>query len=122
MTRCKCGGTFLAVPMLDGLRCDRCGAVLSGDTAKIDNSDSSGLDLSTLYSEERLRSIRGVSMSSLTIGTPSKGAISIIFPPFCTIEEQHALIYAELSVLKYAKDRVGELGLDIYSSRGKKDE
>lgn len=108
--------------MLDGLRCNKCGTVLSCDTSKIDTEDAPGLDLSAIYSEDRLKSIRGVPMSSLSIGTPSKGAINIIFPPFCTVEEQHALIDAELEVLRHAKDKVQSLGLDIYSSRGKKDE
>jgi len=118
---CKCGGTFRSIEGLEGMQCDKCGKIVSGATDMLNPNPGDSCKLETCYSEERLKPLRGVSMSSLVIGTPSKGCLTVVYPPNLSASEQKALIDSELGLLKYAKDKVKELGLDIYSSKARKE-
>jgi len=119
MIACKCGGEFVAISGLEGLLCNKCGKSISGDVDSLGTVSEAGYDPATAYADERLKSIRGVSMSSLVIGTPSKGCLTVQFPPYLSATEQKALVDSELAVLKYAKEQVTALGLDIYSKAKK---
>lgn len=110
--KCSCGGVYNLIEGMEGYFCDRCGSfkdeILSGPD---------GVDVSSLYVEERLKSIRGVPVNRITIGSESKGRLEISIPIYITHEEQKAIIGKHLDLMEYAKNEIERRGLDIMPAR-----
>lgn len=112
---CKCGGTFHAIPGLAGSFCNKCNAW----TDSVFPEDTT---LSNVYNIERIKNIRGLPITEITIGSESKGRIKISMPAYATEEESKKIIDMNLELLRYTKQKIEDAGIDIYVSRGKKDE
>lgn len=107
--KCSCGGTLIKVEGLDGYSCDKCGMFVESTTEFEPFSPD--------YSEEKLKSIRGVPVNRITIGSESKGRIEVSIPIFVTLEEQKEIINQQLSLLEYTKAQIQERDLDIMPKR-----
>ena len=116
LMKCKCGGIFRKLPDLDGMYCDKCDEYT--DITLVDGSDA---DMEKIYDAERIKAIRGVPTTELTIGSETKGRCKVVIPTYCTKEEAESLINMQLDYLSYLKDEIDKRHLDIYSSRGKKE-
>lgn len=108
--KCACGGTFVHIDGLEGYQCDNCGAYRD---SLWDDSESFKPD----YSEEKMKSIRGIPVNRITIGSESKGRVEISIPIFVTFEEQKEIINQQLSLLEYTKAQILERNLDIMPKR-----
>lgn len=69
------------------------------------------------YSEEKMKSIRGIPVNRIIIGSESKGRVEISIPIFVTYEEQKKIIDQQLSLLEYTKALIQEKNLDIMPKR-----
>lgn len=76
---------------------------------------------SDIFSEERTKHLRGVPVQSMTIGSETKGRIVVQIPCSATKEESKFLIDCALDNMQYLKEQIISRGLDIYTSRGKKE-
>lgn len=114
--KCECGGTFSRSDGLEGAFCDKCGKFVENFIP------DEGVDVDRLYSLERIGSIRGVPVNEIKIGSETKGRLEICIPAYATKEEAKAIVDIYLDVLQYTKEQIDGRGLDIYSSRGKKNE
>lgn len=110
MIKCNCGGTFRPIEGLNGLWCDNpdCGAYRDGVEQK---------SVESSYTEDKLKSIRGVPVNRIIIGSESKGRLEISIPIFVSREEQKALIEQQLDLLQYTKEQIASRGLDIMPKR-----
>lgn len=113
MQTCECGGRFEQLADLDGLFCNECGKHIEG-VITFDESDKA---LRHLYSEDRAKVVRGVPMHYLKLGSETKGRIEISIPCYATNAESVALVDKQLALMKYAKDQVEVLDLDIFTGR-----
>jgi len=114
--KCECGGTYTKSEGLEGAFCDKCGKFIEKYV------DDEELDLEHLYSLERIGSIRGVPVNEIKIGSETKGRLEICIPAYATEYEARAIVDMYLRVLEYTKNQIDAKSLDIYSSRGKKNE
>lgn len=113
-SKCSCGGTFVHIEGLEGYQCDCCGAYRDS----IDGfSESVESNFKPDYSEEKMKSIRGVPVNRIIIGSESKGRVEISIPIFVTYEEQKKIIDLQLSLLEYTKAQILEKNLDIMPKR-----
>lgn len=112
MNKCECGGDLYTLDDLDGMFCSKCNKhVEVNESDMIDNPLSGG------FTESRAKIMRGVPMNYIRIGSETKGRIEIAIPCYFTPEESRKIIDLRLSDLKYAKDEIDRLGLDIYTGR-----
>lgn len=117
----NCGKSLVIKEGLEGLWCPdpKCGYY--------DPSDPSSEDIlatgnaKEIFSEDRVKHLRGVPMDIFTIGSEAKGRIQIQIPCGCTKAERRFLINNAIDDLEYLKNTIDEKHLDIYSSRGKKE-
>ena len=116
MLTCECGGTFKKIEGLEGCYCDKCNAWSSEEIC-----ESAPVSIEKLYLPERIKDIRGIPLNAITIGSESKGRVAISIPSYATPEEAKQVISMYLDLLQYTKDEIDRRGLDIYSSRGKKE-
>lgn len=107
--KCSCGGTFSRIEGLEGYTCDTCGAYRE----TLWETENYHPD----YSEEKLKTIRGVPVNRIIIGSESKGRIEVSVPIFVTYEEQKEIINQQLSLLEYTKAQILERNLDILPKR-----
>ena len=106
MIKCACGGDFCPEDGLEGLFCNKCGAYMKYESATKD-----------LYSDDKLKSIRGVPVNRIILGSESKGRIEVSVPMYASWAEQKALIDQQLLLLKYAKKKAEQMDLDIMPKR-----
>lgn len=113
-SKCSCGGTYTHIEGLEGYQCDRCGAYVDdiGFSAYVTDRE-----YKPDYSEEKMKTIRGVPVNRITIGSESKGRVEISIPIFVTFEEQKKIINQQLSLLEYTKAQILERDLDIMPKR-----
>jgi hypothetical protein len=114
----KCKGNLVIKDGLDGLFCENESCKYWVD--KTPSQEELLTNTSEMFSEDRVKHLRGVPMIQMTIGSEVKGRISIQMPCSCTKAERRTLINEYLDDLQYLKSAVEERGLDIYSSRGGK--
>lgn len=112
MNRCECGGEFQTLEDLEGMFCSKCNKYLDEEESK-----DMGHPMSSLYSESRARVMRGVPMMYIRIGSETKGRIEIPIPSYATPDESRKLIDTALGYMKYTKDEIDRLELDIYTTR-----
>lgn len=115
----KCGGQLIKHEELLGLFCTnpKCG-YYTEEEPKLDDYIT---DAKTIFSEERVKHLRGVPVDTITIGSETKGRVQIQIPCGCTKAERRVLIDAMLDDLEYLKTQIESRGMDIYTSRGKKE-
>ena len=108
MTRkCSCGGSFEYIEGLEGLWCDTCGANVPDFTKGVESS----------FTDDKLKSVRGVPVNRIIIGSESKGRLEITGPIFLSFEEQNRLVDQQIALLEYTKSQIAEKGLDIMPKR-----
>ena len=108
MTRkCSCGGHFEYIEGLEGLWCDTCGANVPDFTKGVESS----------FTDDKLKSVRGVPVNRIIIGSESKGRLEITAPIFLSFEEQKRLVDQQIALLEYTKSQIAEKGLDIMPKR-----
>ena len=112
--RCICGGTFRKVEGLDGLFCDICGVHKDSPQLQIPTIDRA---VEKSYTEEKLKSIRGVPVNRIIIGSESKGRLEISVPIFVSKEEQKLIIDQQLDLLEYAKHEIERRKIDMMPKR-----
>lgn len=117
LMKCKCGGIFRKLPDLEGMYCDKCDAYT--DIEIVNETDAT---VGSIYDPERAKQFRGTPMTELTIGSETRGRCKVTIPAYCTKEEGESLINMQLDYLTYLKQQIEERKLDIYSTRGKKEE
>ena len=125
MTQCECGGTFVKIEGLEGMYCEKCNNWVPENDNSIPASlveDNVYTKVGKLYDVDRIRAIRGVPLNEICIGSETKGRVKISIPSYATPEEAKALISINLDLLQYTKNEIERRGLDIFSSRGKKNE
>lgn len=115
----KCGSQMVKNEGLDGLFCSnqKCQHYLAEEPG----IDDYITDAKTIFSEERVKHLRGVPVDTITIGSETKGRVQIQIPCGCTKAERRVLIDAMLDDLEYLKTQIESRGMDIYTSRGKKE-
>ena len=109
--KCSCGGVFEKVEGMEGYFCDTCNCF------REDTFDDSVLDVTKMYTEDKLKSIRGVPVNRITIGSESKGRLEISFPIFVSKEEQKALISQQLDLLEFTISEIKNRNIDIIPKR-----
>ena len=107
--KCSCGGSFVQIEGLEGYQCDNCGAYV--------DSIGDSKDFKPDYSEEKMKSIRGVPVNRIIIGSESKGRVEISIPIFVSFEDQKKIIDQQLTLLEYTKAKILEKNLDIMPKR-----
>lgn len=112
--RCICGGTFHKEEGLEGLFCDTCGAFKDSPQLQIPTIDRA---VEKSYTEEKLKSIRGVPVNRIIIGSESKGRLEISVPIFVSKEEQKLIIDQQLDLLEYAKHEIERRKIDMMPKR-----
>lgn len=112
--KCNCGGTFVQIEGLEGYQCDCCGAYVDNI---FQSEDLITTKFAPDYSEEKLKSIRGIPVNRIIIGSESKGRVEISVPIFVSYEDQKKLINQQLSLLEYTKAQILERNLDIMPKR-----
>lgn len=112
-SKCSCGGTYVHIEGLEGYQCDCCGDYKDA----LDLSDFTVPSFKPDYSEEKMKSIRGVPVNRIIIGSESKGRVEISIPIFVSYEEQKKIIEQQLSLLEYTKSLILEKNLDIMPKR-----
>ena len=117
LMRCKCGGIFGELPDLEGMYCDKCGEYT--DIIIIEEDEA---NLTKIYDPDRIKTIRGLPVTELTIGSETKGRCKVVIPAYCTKDEAKKIIDMQVDYLSYLKDEINRKELDIYSTRGKKGE
>lgn len=106
--KCTCGGTFQRIEGLEGYTCDVCGAYRDTLIDTLYQPD---------YSEEKMKSIRGIPVNRIIIGSESKGRVEISIPIFVPFEEQKEIINQQLMLMEYTKAQILERNLDIMPKR-----
>ena len=114
-SKCSCGGTFIHIEGLEGYQCDCCGAYVEALNQGF--SDTLESSFKPDYSEEKMKSIRGVPVNRIIIGSESKGRVEISIPIFVTYDEQKKIIDQQLALLEYTKAQILEKNLDIMPKR-----
>lgn len=117
LMKCKCGGFFQKLPDLEGRYCDKCGEYTDIEIVESDTDSR----ISSIYDPERAKQFRGTPMTELTIGSETRGRCKVTIPAYCTKEEGESLINMQLDYLSYLKREVERRGLDIYSTKGRKE-
>lgn len=110
---CECGGTFEKIEGLEGMFCNKCNAYTPDEPTSTDKT----FEMSSIYSEERLKSIRGVPHSTISIGSETKGRLQVMIPAYCTPSERKYLIDSNIDSLQYALSEIKKRGIDIMPSR-----
>ena len=114
MEKCVCGGTFRKEEGLEGMFCDVCGAFKPSPLSPFPTIDKA---VEKSYTEDKLKSIRGVPVNRIIIGSESKGRLEISVPIFVSKEEQKLLIDQQLDLLEYAKHEIDRRKLDVMPKR-----
>lgn len=104
MFKCSCGGNYMSIEGLEGYTCDSCGAFMNSDPTRD-------------YSEDKLKSIRGIPVNRFIIGSESKGRIEISLPIFLSVDEQKKIIEQQLDLLKFTKEKIKNDDIDIMPNR-----
>lgn len=112
--KCICGGTFRREEGLEGLFCDTCGAFRDSPPPQTLTIDKA---VEKTYTEDKLKSIRGVPVNRIIIGSESKGRLEISVPIFVSKEEQKLIIDQQLDLLEYAKHEIDRRKLDVMPKR-----
>lgn len=113
--KCICGGTFREEEGLEGMFCDVCGAFKPPSIS--DKMITINRAVEKSYTEDKLKSIRGVPVNRIIIGSESKGRLEISVPIFVSKEEQKLLIDQQLDLLEYAKHEIDRRKLDVMPKR-----
>lgn len=109
--KCSCGGEFKIIEGMEGTFCDTCGNHSDlTDTQMVQ-------DVTSKYTEENLKSVRGVPVNRLIVGSESKGRLEISIPIFISHLEQKAIITQQLDLLEYTLNEVKNRGMDIIPKR-----
>lgn len=114
----QCNRRYLVTKQgLDGLWCpdDKCGYFVEH------TFDDASVNPDNIFSEERVRPLRGVPMDTFCIGSEVKGRIQVQIPCGCTKEERRFLIQNAVDDLEFMKTYIAEKNLDIYTTRSKKE-
>lgn len=74
---------------------------------------------SEVFSEEKVKSVRGVPCNQICLGSETKGRLVIQIPCNAQDSERKMLIETAVNDLKYTKECIEKAGIDIYTSRKK---
>ena len=102
---------------LEGYQCDVCGAYVDSLTEYPDFLSELTVEKVPEYTEEKLKSIRGIPVNRIIIGSESKGRVEVSIPIFVSFEDQKKIIRQQLSLLEYTKNLILEKNLDIMPKR-----
>lgn len=104
---------------LEGVFCedDKCGYF----SPEIPSQADIMTDAKQIFSEDRVKYLRGVPCDVFVIGSETKGRIQIQIPVGSSKAERRLVIDSALDDLEYLKDEIDKRKLDIYSTRGKKE-
>ena len=105
--KCSCGGTYERIEGLEGLWCDTCGANVPDFTRGVESS----------FTDDKLKSVRGVPVNRIIISSESKGMLEITAPIFLSFDEQKRLIDQQIALLEYTKSQIQAKNLDIMPKR-----
>lgn len=116
----KCGNFLVKMDGLTGLFCSdkECGYFEEREVIPSDLL----VTPSDIFSEERVKSLRGVPCNKIVLGSETKGRIEIQIPCNASDVDRRTLIEQAVADLKYTKQCIENSGMDIYSARGKKNE
>lgn len=78
-------------------------------------------DAKQIFSEDRVKYLRGVPCDVFTIGSETKGRIQIQIPVGSSKAERRLIIDSVLDDLEYLKAEIDKRELDIYTTKGKKE-
>lgn len=120
MLKCpKCGKQMVIKEGLEGSFCedDKCGYF----SPEIPSQADIMTDAKQIFSEDRVKYLRGVPCDVFVIGSETKGRIQIQIPVGSSKAERRLVIDSALDDLQYLKDEIDKRKLDIYSTRGKKE-
>lgn len=121
---------------MDEKKCQICGFAICSDSAigvyctnpkcrygLLDESDitASESQNTNLFSEESLKSLRGVPCNEIIFGSESKGRIRAVIPVHIPRKNAENIIKELVDILKYGKDYARSIGLDV-SGRGEKND
>lgn len=108
----ECNGILERVGELEGSWCTECGKHFD-----IEIEDTPDVLVRRMYSEDRLKSIRGVPTNRMKIGSETKGRIEVEWPINAEFEEIQAKIDQSVRAMAYFKRKVEEHDLDIFTGR-----
>lgn len=115
----KCGKQMLIKEGLDGVFCedDKCGYYSDETPSQADIVT----DARQIFSEDRVKYLRGVPCDVFIIGSETKGRIQVQIPVGSSKAERRLIIDSALDDLQYLKNEIDKRGLDIYTTKGKKE-
>jgi len=105
---CECGGTFIHMDDSDSLFCDKCGSWSEDDSPRVKGS---------IFSEARLKPLRGVPTNTFSCGSETKGRIQLQIPISATDSEKREMIDSAIDSLKYMLDEIKRKDLDIFTGK-----
>lgn len=111
--RCtKCNGRLEKIEDLEGSWCEDC-----NEHYNFELGTTSDTLIRSMYSEERLKSIRGVPTNRMKMGSETKGRIEVEWPINAEYDEIKAKIDQSVEAMAYFKRKVEEHNLDIFTGR-----
>ena len=111
--KCSCGGYFSKIEGLDGYFCEKCNAHIDSLPEEKMMSET----MTDLYSEDNLRTLRGVPHTTYTCGSETKGRVCIQVPANASKEQTDSIIRERLESLKYMLDMARDLNLNIFTNK-----
>lgn len=108
----KCGGRLERIDELEGSWCMDC-----NEHHDIELENTQDDLIRRMYSEDRLKAIRGVPTNRMKMGSETKGRIEVEWPINAEFDEIKAKIDQSVEAMAYFKRRVEENGLDIFTGR-----
>lgn len=112
--KCSCGGYFSKIEGLDGYFCEKCNAHID----EIPEDPDMPTTMSELYSEDNLRTLRGVPHTTYTCGSETKGRVCIQVPANASRAQTDKIIQERLESLKYMLELAKDLNLNIFTNKG----
>lgn len=106
--KCVCGGTYIHMDDSESLFCDKCGEWAEDEAPRVKGS---------VFSEARLKPLRGVPTNTFSCGSETKGRLQIQIPINATDAEKKEIIDSAIDSLKYILDEVKRKELDIFTGR-----
>lgn len=108
----KCGGMLERIEDLEGSWCADC-----GEHYDVEITEDSNALMRRMYSEDRLKAIRGVPTNGMKMGSETKGRIEVVWPINAEFEEIKAMIDTSVEAMDYFKKSVKQHDLDIFTGR-----
>lgn len=114
----KCGKPMVIKEGLEGVFCEdeKCGYYSPDTPSQADIIT----DVKQIFSEDRLKPLRGVPCDTFIVGSETKGRLQIQIPVGCSKTERRLVIDSALDDMEYLKSEIDKRQLDIYTTRGMK--